>query len=409
MSTTIKTQLSLLSKSQAVTKYLSLFYKDSKLTSTGREYLARLKKFEDFFSTKYDFTLDDLLINKVFRVDIYELLSDFVIYLNSTGSYTNTSIKQRVVTVRNLLEFYDIEISPRKFRYKVRLPQSEIDDKKPLTRELIIKILENCTNYRLKLFLLWLAATGMRAGETCAIRLSDIDFDNHIIRIKAKYTKTKRGRWIYMTSELRQYLLTYLEWKYRTREKRFTRDKETKHLSRLPRPLVYTPTRDDNDLIFGLEFGIGDTQNVRMLYCHLTRQFDQLLDRLGIKYETSDKKRREITLHSFRRYVKSVVADCSNSDYSEWVIGHKGSPYYKRSDKEKYEVFKKVEPYLTFLDQTGLEIKQKDTESRLEVMERENRELRDNMNKIMEMIQQNPKLAHVKPEVLTKKKIGKVN
>jgi Txe/YoeB family toxin of Txe-Axe toxin-antitoxin module len=40
-------------------------------------------------------------------------------------------------------------------------------------------------------------------------------------------------------------------------------------------------------------------------------------------------------------------------------------------------------------------------------MEQENRELRDNMNKIMEMIQENPKFAYVKPEVLTKKKLGK--
>jgi hypothetical protein len=43
------------------------------------------------------------------------------------------------------------------------------------------------------------------------------------------------------------------------------------------------------------------------------------------------------------------------------------------------------------------------------MLESEVRQLRENMNKIMEMIQENPKLAQVKPEVLTKKKIGKVN
>jgi hypothetical protein len=32
-------------------------------------------------------------------------------------------------------------------------------------------------------------------------------------------------------------------------------------------------------------------------------------------------------------------------------------------------------------------------------------ELKDGINKIMEMIQENPKLAKVKPEVLTKKKV----
>jgi Txe/YoeB family toxin of Txe-Axe toxin-antitoxin module len=55
------------------------------------------------------------------------------------------------------------------------------------------------------------------------------------------------------------------------------------------------------------------------------------------------------------------------------------------------------------LDQSGLERKGVDLQNRLETMEHENKDLRDNINKIMEMIQQNPSLANVKPEVLTKK------
>jgi hypothetical protein len=43
--------------------------------------------------------------------------------------------------------------------------------------------------------------------------------------------------------------------------------------------------------------------------------------------------------------------------------------------------------------------------NRIEIMEQENRELRANINKIMEMIQLNPKLANVKPEALVKKKL----
>jgi hypothetical protein len=45
-----------------------------------------------------------------------------------------------------------------------------------------------------------------------------------------------------------------------------------------------------------------------------------------------------------------------------------------------------------------------DTQTRLEIMERQNRELTENIQKIMEMVQENPKLAHVKPEVLMRKK-----
>jgi hypothetical protein len=133
--------------------------------------------------------------------------------------------------------------------------------------------------------------------------------------------------------------------------------------------------------------------------------FEKVLDRLNVPLELSG-KRHILTPHSFRRYVKSIISDAGYTDYSEWVLGHSGSPYYTRSVDEQYKLFKKLEPHLTYLDQTGLEVHHKDTESRLETMERENRELRDNMNKIMEMIQQNPKFAYVKPEVLTKK-LGK--
>ena len=93
------------------------------------------------------------------------------------------------------------------------------------------------------------------------------------------------------------------------------------------------------------------------------------------------------------------------TEYAHEYLGHSSrlSPYYTQTEEQRIEMFRKIEPYLTYLDQTNLEARHKDTESRLESMERENRELKDNINKIMEMIQQNPKLAQVKPEALTKK------
>jgi hypothetical protein len=100
-------------------------------------------------------------------------------------------------------------------------------------------------------------------------------------------------------------------------------------------------------------------------------------------YEDITRKRREISFHSFRRFVKSTISDLGYSDYSEWFIGHKGSTYYRKSDKEKYQLFKdKIEPYLTFLDQTGLEVRSRDLQSRLEVMEKENYELKERYDKL---------------------------
>jgi hypothetical protein len=51
-----------------------------------------------------------------------------------------------------------------------------------------------------------------------------------------------------------------------------------------------------------------------------------------------------------RRFIKSTISDLGYSDYSEWFIGHSGSTYWRKKDSEKAEIFKKIEPYLTFLN-----------------------------------------------------------
>jgi hypothetical protein len=102
--------------------------------------------------------------------------------------------------------------------------------------------------------------------------------------------------------------------------------------------------------------------------------FDQTLDRLGVGYEDESKKRRTITFHSFRRNVKTIISDLGFSDFSEFVLGHSSVlTYYRGSDKEHYKLFKnKIEPSLTFLDQSYIESKHADIVSKLETMEEEN-------------------------------------
>jgi hypothetical protein len=64
------------------------------------------------------------------------------------------------------------------------------------------------------------------------------------------------------------------------------------------------------------------------------------------------------------------------SDFGEWLIGHQGSTYYRRSDKERAEIFKKIEPYLTYIDITSLDQRYADTQSRIEELEGINQSLK---------------------------------
>ena len=93
--------------------------------------------------------------------------------------------------------------------------------------------------------------------------------------------------------------------------------------------------------------------------------------------EDGNERRRQITLHSFRRFVKSTISDLGYGDYSEWFIDHSGSTYWRKKDSEKAELFSKIELYLTFLNLHQLERQGADIQSKIEELEDVNSSLRE--------------------------------
>src|SRR2546428_12718351 len=83
--------------------------------STAYEYYLRLNNFERFVSKECGLTIDNML-KKITdgSVDPYGILSNYIVYLQETNSISPVTLKQRVVTAKNFLEYYDIDISPRK-------------------------------------------------------------------------------------------------------------------------------------------------------------------------------------------------------------------------------------------------------------------------------------------------------
>ena len=97
----------------------------------------------------------------------------------------------------------------------------------------------------------------------------------------------------------------------------------------------------------------------------------------GDRGDGSNGRRRQITIHSFRRFVKTTISDLGYGDYSEWFIGHSGSTYWRKKESEKVELFKKIEPYLTFLNIHQLERQGADIQSKVEELEELNQSLRN--------------------------------
>ena len=75
--------------------------------------------------------------------------------------------------------------------------------------------------------------------------------------------------------------------------------------------------------------------------------------------------------------MRTLISDLGYQDFAEWTLGHSFSTYWRKGDKEKYELFNKIEPYLIYLDQSGLERKGADIQTKMDIFETENKLLRD--------------------------------
>ena len=174
------------SHSLATQNTLSKYIKSISMMSmsSAREYRFRLLGFGNFITMEFRITLDDLIKRiKQGQLDPYDVLSSYIAYLRTSNNISALSIKQRVTTAKNFLEYFDVEISPRKFKLKVKLPKVVRKDIQALTKEDIVNILNACSDIRLKTYIMLLAATGMRASEALSIRLADCD----LMRIHQSY------------------------------------------------------------------------------------------------------------------------------------------------------------------------------------------------------------------------------
>ncbi len=218
-----------------------------------------------------------------------------------------------------------------------------------------------------------LAVTGARANEALSIRIKDIDFESEPVKlgIRGEFTKTKVDRYTFITTELKEQIKTWLDFKYRKRRICNTDKKTNKTISE-----YRIPEKDTNDLLFSV-YRVKNP-NPENLYKNIGADFAKTLDRIkmGDREDGNNKNgRRQITLHSFRRFAKSTISGLGYSDFSEFHIGHTGSTYWRKKEKEKVDIFKKVEPYLTFLDIQGLERQGADMQTKIEELQQVNQHL----------------------------------
>jgi integrase len=309
---------------------------------TAKAYWEGIYRFDNFLRENYNNGLDVASVLKPLatkEIDLYKLFDQFITYLQM-HEYTPASIHNFVAGVRSYVQYHDIDVIPAKFKHKVTMPKNRKEDEYALDREEIRKILTHIRQPRLKTYCILLACGGMRAVEALAIQVRDIDFDVQPTKIymKAEYSKNKLPREVYITAEATQFLKVWLDHKYQGKS---------------------APPDD-------LAFAVQDKSTPEGMYTTLALQFRYALRSVDL----DDRKkgihnRGKITLHSFRRYVETVIEDHTSANYASYILGHKKSVYFNKKEQERRAKYAECERYLTFLDYSGVDQQNKTLEGEL--------------------------------------------
>lgn len=362
-----------------VIKFLNSLERNSDKTSAS--YKTSIAYFHDFLSNSYSHnpeTVLSLILSK--ETDVYSLLDEFIEFMQ-TKSINPASINQYLTSIRSYLGYYDIDIVPSKFKRRVRIPKVFHEEEEPIDAKDIRKMLLNCNNRRLKTYILVLASSGLRASEACAIRLCDIDFTVNPTRIhiRKEYTKTRVSRDVWISDEATKYLQDWIVFKYgQDFLGTMIYDGETSVYK------VNKKMKNFESLVFQVQIN-NENVTPQSLYTKILLQYQKLLEISGFDERKDGMKRRKITLHSFRRFVKTTLSDCIGKEYSEWYLGHAKSGYYVSKPEVRAATYAdKAMKYLTFLDYSTLETTGKNIESKLSAKELElssnNLDGRESMN-----------------------------
>lgn len=289
-----------------------------KSKGTIRNTKFALEKFDRFITSKFvDRSLDDIIQELlILKPDdqersIYDLLQDFVNFMNSEGR-NHSTIRGYFSIIKKYMVYRGFKIHNEDVKQNIELPRIVEDEKYGLTKKDIMKILDN-SNPKRKALYLTLLSSGMRISEACALRKHNFDqtLGRIVVRIPAKFTKTKKARITFVSKEAEEYLKPPL-----------------------------TELGDDE-----LVFGVNEDNHASALV--ELNHFNRLRKRAKFSEDRYESGVHKITIHSFRAYFITV---CNRIDFglSHALVGH--SAYLKQYDRlsleEKLKIYLKCEPYL---------------------------------------------------------------
>ena len=330
------------------------------------------------------------------------IVRDFIIYLKQDKKASPATISLRLAALTHFYEMNDISLRWKKLK-KFKSKFRNVVEDQPYTRDQIKKLV-GAAPLRDKAMILLMASSGIRRGAITFLRLKDMERIDKYNLLKFRIYKNEQESYTtYCTPECAEIIDQYMRWRERLGEK-------------------FTPNTPLFRLSFDTILAANRPKPIRPRT--ISRRINQLLQDAEIRVPVTGNSTNRSELmetHGFRKFFKTTCINTGmNPLYSEYLMGHKSGltkSYFKPSDMELLEGNEKALGYvaaindLTINEENRLHkkidelTKKKDEIELMEIKHnQEIKAIRDQMNQIISMIQQNPKLAHVKPNILLEKR-----
>lgn len=341
------------------------------------------------------------------------------------GSLSVNSIKHYVTGIQSFLEFHEI-ILPWKKISKF-YPEDVTNSYRGYTKEEITKLL-SLADLRDRCMILLMASSGVRVGAIPSLRVSSLLKLDEGVGFLTVYPGTMHSYVTLVTSEFLATIEEYLEFRRRQGERVLAES-----------PLI----RDKFDTF-------GKTTNTAKAISELAinKQMRLLLKKAGLSFDQLQPN------HSYRKFFNSCLLNSDVSySFKELLMGHSVNldrVYYDRNSEisrkkilfeylkavdaltisESYRLKREIREYEEKKDVPKVEqlqaqlanriVEEESIKRQMEKLqkekqsealaisakyEKEMRVMKDQMNQIMSIIQQSPKLAYIKPEILASKSI----
>jgi len=319
-----------------------------------------MKKFQEFLSKRHNLGINEVLIQfEEKKLDPIIFLDEFYSFLSSYSrkggkvGYSNSAITIGIVAAKEFLNSQGLHIYNEDIKQKFRFPRKERIFEEGLTKEILVRLLHNCSP-RLQTAILMCISSGMRIGELVQLRIRDLDFSTNptTIHLRKETTKTRETRFTHISAEATKSVRDYLKKKFGWSEG-----------SKIDAYLYMNNRQDYSD-------PVQYDRSVRSAKSTLVQALWLVANSIPELSMKNENKRNNIHYHAFRAWFKTQVTNAHQSDFAEALMGHKSIKltYFRQNAKDRLKTYLEVEPALTVSDFSKVEETMDDMKSKIEFL-----------------------------------------